>query len=339
MKKIKINASSSYDIVIAENYDLLLDNIKKTVKGKIMVVYDKNTYIIFSERVKGQLSEYKIVEEILPVGENTKSIDYFLLLTESLVKNGFNRSDCIISVGGGVVGDLCGFVASTYMRGIDYIACPTTLLACMDSSVGGKTAINLPYGKNLIGSFYQPKLVYISLTAIQTLPDREIECGIGEIIKYAFLDKKITEQDVRKKDFASLIEKCVEIKKSIVEQDEYDLSLRAKLNLGHTVGHAIESLSEYKYSHGLCVLNGIRKIIDLSCKYYGYGEEKRKEFFDLLYSFPHEEISDFALEEILDKIKVDKKCGDGYVNLALIKDIGKVEIVKFTFVDLENFLK
>ena len=339
METINVNASAPYEVVINGDYSLLPQKLKGVVKGKLMVVYDQNTHRLFAKSISKLLESFLIVETILPAGENTKSEEYYFKLLGLLAKNKFTREDSILAVGGGVVGDLCGFVASTYMRGIGFISCPTTLLSCVDSSVGGKTAINLPEGKNLVGSFYQPNLVYISVDSLKTLPKREIECGMGEIVKYAFLSKTVSAKDLEEGITENLIYKCIQIKKEIVEKDEFDKGERAKLNLGHTVGHAVESLSGYKHSHGLCVAKGIGKIIDISCKYYGYEDDKKQEFINLLNTVPFDLNIDYSTIEIQNKILIDKKaCNDG-VNLILIKDVGKTVIVKFTQLELENVLK
>lgn len=339
MKTVKINTGRSYEVVIDSDYSHFLEKVKSVVNGKIMVVYDENTHILFADTIKKCLAGYKLTEEVLPVGENTKSIAEYSKLIEKLAKKKFTRKDCIMAVGGGVIGDLCGFVASTYMRGITYISCPTTLLSCVDSSVGGKTAVNLPEGKNLLGAFYQPSLVYVSISAMDTLLQRDIECGMGEVVKYAFLDGRITKKDLQNGINEDLIEKCITIKKEIVEKDEFDRGERAKLNLGHTVGHALESLYGYEYSHGLCVFNGIKKIIDLSCEYYGYGEDEKREFESLLKVYPYTEIPEIETSKIMEKIRIDKKADEDDVNLVLIKQIGEVEVCKISLSKLEKMLK
>lgn len=211
------------------------------------------------------------------------------------------------------------------------MSCPTTLLSCVDSSIGGKTAVNLPQGKNLVGAFYAPSLVYVSLSSFDSLPKREIECGMGEIVKYAFLDCSITCEDIKKGDREEIVVKSLEIKKKVVETDEFDRGERAKLNLGHTVGHAVESLSAYAYSHGLCVAKGIAKIIEVSQKYYGFSDEKKDEMLALLNCYPFDLDIEFSSERILEKITVDKKAETDAISLVLIKDIANVEVVKLPF--------
>ena len=338
MRVLSVNASSRYEVVIQSDFSALKDIVSKVFSGKLAVVYDENTFPLFADIIKKELSDFCVFEKVFPAGENTKSIENFASLLSFLAQNGFTRKDGVLAVGGGVIGDLCGFVASSYMRGITYMSCPTTLLSAVDSSVGGKTAVNLPQGKNLVGAFYQPSLVYISTSALATLPQREIECGMGEVIKYAFLDKSLTVEDIKVCDYEDIIYKCLAIKKKFVEEDEFDRGERAKLNLGHTVGHAVESLSAYAYSHGLCVFNGIRYIIDLSADFYGFSEQKKKEMLDLINAYPYEKCKSFTSEQLIEKIKIDKKAESGFVNLVLIKDIGNTEIVKTPLQKLKESL-
>ena len=332
MKSLIVKAQKrQYEVVIENDFSCLSQKIKEVFSGKIAVVYDENTHALFSSEINKQLKDFQTCEIVFPAGEDTKSLQSYAKLLSFLAENKFNRGDGVLAVGGGVIGDLCGFVASSYMRGICYMSCPTTLLSCVDSSVGGKTAVNLPEGKNLVGAFYASSLVYVSLSAFDSLPKREIECGMGEVVKYAFLDGLVSARDLKEKNYQELVLKCLQIKKNIVEEDEFDKGERAKLNLGHTVGHAVESLSHYAYSHGLCVAKGIAKIIDISCKYYGYGEDKKGEMLSLLNSYDFDLGVDFSKEEILEKITVDKKAETGALNLVLIKDIANTEVVKLSF--------
>ncbi len=329
MKVLSVKASKrEYEIVLEKDFSRLSEKVEKLFHGKLLIVYDQNTHPLFSSDVKSQLANYELLEVILPAGEDTKNIENYVRLLSFLAENNFTRGDGVLAVGGGVIGDLCGFVASTYMRGITYLACPTTLLSCVDSSIGGKTAVNLAEGKNLVGAFYAPSLVYIATSSLESLSQREIECGLGEVVKYAFLDKGVTLEDVKNGEVEDLILKCLEVKKKYVENDEFDRGERAKLNLGHTIGHAVESLSGYAFSHGLCVAKGIDKIIDISCKFYGHSEEKKKELKALLNCIDFDLSIDFSKQELLSKIKIDKKAESGAVSLILIKDIANTEVVK-----------
>ena len=339
MKILSVKASKrEYEIVLEKDFSKLGEKISEVFHGKLLVVYDQNTHLLFSRAVQPQFEGFEFLEVVLLAGEDTKNINNYVKLLSLLAEHNFTRGDGVLAIGGGVIGDLCGFVASTYMRGITYLACPTTLLSCVDSSIGGKTAVNLQEGKNLVGAFYAPSLVYISTSSLKTLPQREIECGFGEIVKYAYLDDTVTIEDVTNGISEELIVKCLNIKKKFVEDDEFDRGDRAKLNLGHTIGHAVESLSSYAFSHGLCVAKGIDKIIDISCKYYGYSQEKKEQFKSLLNCVDWDLSIAYTKEQLIDKIKIDKKAENGGVNLILIKQIGKTEVVKMPLEKLMEFM-
>lgn len=338
MRLISVNTSRGYEVVIEKDFSELKRRMTRVFGGRLAVVYDTNTHALFSDEIKNALSGVELCEMVFPSGENTKSLENFGKLLSFLAENGFTRKDGILAVGGGVIGDLCGFVASSYMRGITYISCPTTLLSMVDSSVGGKTAVNLPQGKNLVGAFYQPSLVYVATSTLKSLPQREIECGMGEVVKYAFLDNSLTLGDISERNYDDIIYKCLQIKKKFVEEDEFDKGERAKLNLGHTIGHALESLESFAYSHGLCVFNGIRYIIDLSVDFYGYNEEKRQEFLSLLNAYPYSEKLTATPNDLIEKIKIDKKAESDLINLVLIKEIGKTEVVKMPLQKLKEKL-
>ncbi|MBQ8726266.1 MAG: 3-dehydroquinate synthase [Clostridia bacterium] len=338
MKVINVNASRKYQVVIQDDFSGLKERVAEVFKGKLAVVYDDNTQRLFSDQIKTALSGFELCEITFPHGENTKSLENFGRLLSFLAQNGFTRKDGILAVGGGVIGDLCGFVASSYMRGITYISCPTTLLSMVDSSVGGKTAVNLPQGKNLVGAFYQPSLVYVAISCLNSLPQREIECGMGEVVKYAFLDCSLKKEDIIRRDYQDIIYKCLQIKRKFVEEDEFDKGERAKLNLGHTIGHAVESLEDFNYSHGLCVFNGIDHIIDLSVDFYGYNEEKRQELLSLLNAYPYTKIKRRTASELIEKIKVDKKAESDLINIVLIKEIGNTQVVKIPLQKLKESL-
>ena len=237
-----------------------------------------------------------------------------------------------------MVGDLTGFVAATYMRGITYIQAPTSLLSFVDSSVGGKTAINLQEGKNLVGSFYQPSLCYINVSAVKTLPEREILCGYGEIVKCAYLSETVSFDLIKHGSLEDIIYACLKVKASIVSEDEFESGKRALLNLGHTIGHAIETLSSFSISHGLSVAKGIGKIIEISRKYYGLKKEVVDKLYNLLKAFPFDLKIDFSDSDIADKILSDKKVKNGYVNFVLIKDVGDVRIEKIAISEIKNIL-
>ncbi len=337
--RVTVDAVKKYDVITEKSYKNLNNEVKKVAKGsKILVVTDSNVEKLYLNQVLSLLDGYKTYSFVIAAGEKSKNFDNYLKIINFLLDNGFYREDTIIALGGGVVGDLTGFVASTFMRGITFIQCPTTLLAGVDSSVGGKTGVDLDRGKNLVGSFYQPSLTYINIETFSTLPNREIVCGMGEVIKYAYISKSITKELLSKGITEELVLECIKIKAEIVKEDEFDKGKRALLNLGHTIGHAIETLSNYSLSHGLAVIKGINKIINISKKYYSLSEDKISELKSLLNFVDEDTDISFSKEKMLEKIALDKKGEKNGVNFLLIKDIGKVEIVKLTKKEIEELM-
>ncbi|MBE9546732.1 MAG: 3-dehydroquinate synthase, partial [Proteobacteria bacterium] len=268
MNKIKVNLekkiSASYDIHIGEN---ILDRVgliitKDNCAARYVVITDSNVSALHGEGflsiLRGMGLKVDMIE--FPAGEASKNIDTMLDIVKVLISLGVDRRSALIALGGGVVGDMAGFVASTYMRGLPYYQIPTTLLAQVDSSIGGKTAIDLPEGKNLLGAFYQPKGVFIDLSFLKTLPSREFRNGMAEIVKYGIIDdvelfslleSKVKAIEDRNATLLSvIIEKSCRIKKGVIEIDEKETGLRRILNFGHTIGHAVEAESDYSVSHG-----------------------------------------------------------------------------------------
>jgi len=224
------------------------------------------------------------------------------------------------------------------MRGITYIQVPTTLLSFVDSSVGGKTAINLEEGKNLAGAFYQPSLCFINTTTLNTLPKKEIICGYGEIVKYAYLSETVSFDLIKSGSLEDIIYECLKIKANIVGEDEFESGKRALLNLGHTIGYAIEALSNFTISHGLAVAKGIGEIISISKKVFGFDDEREDSLRKLLCAFDFDLNIEFNKDKLIGKILSDKKVKNDHVNLVLIKDVGKVEIVPIKIEELDKLL-
>jgi 3-dehydroquinate synthase len=273
----------SYDVVIGRGLLPHINELLATLKlgGARFYVLDKNASKMTKFIAEVILPEAKDSDpyEVKP-GESSKSLAVVAKIHSKLAENKISRSGIVIAIGGGVVGDLAGFVAATYLRGIAFVQVPTTLLAMVDSSVGGKTGVNLPEGKNLVGAFHQPKLVVADLDTLKTLPEREFAAGMAEVIKYgAIKDKTLFDRVSERvkpedKDLDQIIEKCVAIKARIVEQDEFETKgLRALLNFGHTIGHAIEKVTEYKtYLHGEALSLGMRAAAWLSVWHAGLPE-------------------------------------------------------------------
>jgi len=305
-------------------------------RQKIAVITDDHLKEIYGEQIERSLQEAGFSTRILSVkpGERSKSLETAAFLYEELLDFGINRADRILAFGGGVVGDLGGFVASTFLRGIPFIQFPTTLLAQVDSSIGGKVAVNLKQGKNLVGSFYHPQMVLIDPDLLQTLDKKYFRDGLAEVIKYgAIRDKDLffrllhqydTEADLLS-DMELIIYRCCGIKKEIVEKDERDKGERMLLNFGHTIGHGIERVFQYeKYTHGEAVAIGMHEITKRSEKMGktnpGTADEIRKIL--IKYRLPYQ-MPDLDIKELLKSIQHDKKSLGEEMHVVLLEEIGK----------------
>lgn len=339
MQKISVSASKNYTITISSGKDEFLSAIDGLIKGKkVCIITDETVNGLYKNYFDTLLKKYEVHKAVIPSGEKEKNGQNYLSLINFLAERGFTRMDTIITFGGGVVGDLGAFVASTYMRGIGLIAVPTTVLSMVDSSVGGKTAIDIPAGKNLCGTFYQPDAVYIDTDFLQTLPQKEIMNGYGEIIKYAFLSDTVELTDLNPPVSEKLIAKCLIIKRDIVEKDEKEGGLRKLLNLGHTVGHAIEKLAGFSLSHGECVAKGMSVAIKISARLYGLSEEKVNKMNAVLSSHGHDLSIPYCVEELIKVMKSDKKSGATSVDFVTVKDIGAPSIEKIDFETLKGLM-
>ena len=247
----------------------------------------------------------------------------------------------IIAVGGGAVSDLTGFVAATFMRGIKFAIVSTTILSAVDASIGGKTAINTGLGKNLAGAFHSPALVYVNTDCFDSLPPREKESGAGEIVKYAFLDKSFN-LSALKDDTEELVYRCADIKRAVVEKDEFELKKRSGrklLNLGHTIGHALEASKGFTLSHGLCVAYGIMKIIDLSADFYSLSPEVVSKMKGLLNAYAFNFDSGVDMRDVKSRILFDKKVSGDKISMILLKDIGEPKVENIRISDMWRILK
>lgn len=309
------------------------EKIKEVYSGKrIFIISDDNVFSYYGERIKEILSRsYTCSEVVIPHGEPSKSFDTLPKIYAALLKERITRTDLIVALGGGVVGDLAGFVAATILRGVSFIQIPTSILAQVDSSVGGKVAVDLLQGKNLVGAFYQPKLVLVDPNVLDTLPKRYIVDGMGEIIKYgcikdAALFKKLEEYasfDNMKKDLTEVISTCVDIKRQVVEADEFDLGERILLNFGHTLAHTIEQHFHYeRESHGEAVAIGMYQITRIAeeKKLTKPGEAERIRRVLEMYGLPVQ--AHLPIERLTDTMKLDKKTLDAKLKVVLLHEIG-----------------
>ena len=334
MKTVTVNASIKYDILIDSG---LLDKAGEIVKdkfgiNKICIITDDTVDGLYGEKTVNSFKEQGFFVEkiVIPHGEQSKNIDNFINIIRELAKMHFTRNDMLVSLGGGVVGDLCGFCAATYMRGIRFIQMPTTLLAAVDSSVGGKTAIDLPEGKNLFGAFWQPSLVLCDTDTLKTLTKEIYADGCAEIVKYGMIYDKNLFDMVKSGIFdeSLVIARCVEIKRDIVNEDEFDNGIRQILNFGHTFGHGIESLSNFEVSHGEGVAIGMAIITNALKNSGKVKEEVYSELVEALNNNNLPTTFKCSYEELFDKVIGDKKRIGDYINLILVKEIGKAEICK-----------
>ena len=318
--------------------NIVIDNGYKSFElpkkyDNVLIITDQNVYNHQINKFIDNIKSKTIYEYIIPPGEDSKSLEVYEEIMKYCIRINLSRKSAIIALGGGVVGDLAGFIASTYMRGIDVIQIPTSLLAQVDSSVGGKTAINLGNFKNIIGSFYQPVFTYINISSLKTLPEDEFLDGISEVIKYGiiydyeFLDylnkhsEKILDRDTDCLSY--IVSKCVRIKAEIVEKDEKESSLRKILNFGHTFGHGVEKLGQL--SHGKAIGIGMNMAFDLALKESLVDEVYYNEFINLCKKYSIElKYDDINEEEILQVMRSDKK--NSFGNIALILPIGCGEV-------------
>lgn len=332
MKYTVSTCNSSYQIIIEKG---ILDNLNKVIGnlGKVLIVSDDGVPSIYIDKVCKQIPNSYVY--IIPQGENSKSIENYILINKKLLELNFSRNDTLIALGGGVVGDLTGFVASTYKRGIAYIQIPTTTLSQIDSSVGGKTAIDLLGYKNVVGSFYQPKLVLIDVNVLKTLPARHYYNGLVEALKIGLIfDEELVnlfEKENIEENIEEIIAKAVYLKKVVVEQDERETHLRKVLNFGHTIGHAIESCYLGEILHGECVAKGMIPFIKDVCL--------QKRVLSILEKM--NVIKDFNKDEdrIYYYLKNDKKADLDKIDVIYIDSIGKYRIEKLLIRDLLELVK
>lgn len=325
MKTIRVSASRSYNVTIGQG---LLPHAARLLTpliggNKIAIISDSNVWPLYGDIVRLSLEKegFSVHYYVFPGGEQEKNPQTYLNILNFLAENHFTRSDCLIALGGGVVGDLCGFAAATYLRGVDYIQIPTTLLAMVDSSVGGKTAIDLPSGKNLAGAFYQPIAVICDTDVLDTLPPNVLSDGCAEVIKYALLfDEELfdaLEADGLGFDRNAVIARCVELKRNVVAEDEFDHGRRRLLNLGHTFGHAIEKISNYTISHGQAVAMGISIIVSGTA-----DPHTADRIHQLLAKFGLSTVCPYEISQLLPLLKSDKKCSAGSITLITLATIG-----------------
>lgn len=347
METVKVNASKKYDVIIGCDTSALVGKKVKELSpnGKVCVVTDDNVAALHLDSIRERLKESKIKHEVFTFrhGEQSKSPKVLFELLEFLANKHFNRADVLIALGGGVTGDLTGLAAAMYMRGMYLIQMPTTLLAMVDSSVGGKTAVNLEAGKNLAGVFNQPDLVLCDTRMLSTLP-REIFCdGMAEVIKYGVIADRRLFELVRDGgaiiNLEKVIARCVSIKRDIVNEDEYDNGKRQLLNFGHTLAHSLEKLSNYEISHGSAVAMGMLMIAEIAWKNKYSTERCQDEIIDALLENGLPISCPYEPSELYYNAVGDKKCTAGSITIIIPERIGKCKRLELSLDEFRELLK
>lgn len=341
MRRIKVRVRHGYEVMVGK--DLLKDcgkyiNLTDTRISRIFLVSETNVAPLFLDKTVDSLKRagYEVVTYIFEAGEQSKNLDEVAKMLGILAENRFTRTDAVVALGGGVTTDMAGFVASIFLRGIKVFQIPTTLLAQVDASVGGKTGVDLKEGKNLVGAFHQPSLVICDCDLLSTLNDTVFSEGMGEVIKYAFIsDRKLYEKLKTRLTKTSdkledIVARCVELKADVVEKDELDNGLRQTLNFGHTIGHVIECKSNYTVPHGFAVAKGMALISRKSPIYNDLVEMLK------LYELPYED--DITADEILDGILNDKKKRGSKITVAIVNEIGKCDLETIEATELTRYL-
>ena len=342
---VTLNGSWIYDIMLEHDFHSFAAQWEKlygnTTMRKVCIVSDTNVAPLYLEELKRTLKDCNVTvfSHVFEAGEQSKNLDTVQKLYEDLILNHFDRHDVLIALGGGVVGDLTGFSAATYLRGIDFIQVPTSLLSQVDSSIGGKTGVDFKQYKNMVGAFYMPRLVYMNLSMLKTLPKKQLISGMGEILKHGLIKDEsyfswLKDHETEIKDLSDdvieeMVERSCEIKRAVVERDAKEQGERALLNFGHTIGHAIEKLSNFSLYHGECVGVGCIAASYLSMK-CGYIDEHdfqsiEQAFRDFGFAT---RVHGYDAKEILATTKSDKKMVGSKINFVLLEKIGNAFLTK-----------
>ena len=347
MRTVRVDTGKPYDICIERG---ILDKCGEYAKAlskaeKVTIISDSNVAPLYMDRVKNSLEKegFKVATHIFKAGEEQKHLGSIAEMYNTLAEFSMTRKDIVVALGGGVVGDMAGFAAATYLRGIDFVQIPTSLLAQVDSSVGGKTGVDIAQGKNLVGAFYQPKAVLIDPDTLSTLPDQFITDGMAEIIKYGCIKDSEFFEMLANGDalehIDDVIETCVKIKRDVVNRDEKEAGERMLLNFGHTLGHAIEKIYNYTgITHGMAVAVGMVMMTKASEKHglTEAGTAYKIEEVCATYGLPTTD--DASLEKIAEAAQTDKKTSGSSINVVLLEKIGTSFTKKVAISDLLNFI-
>ena len=369
LKKISVNASSKYDVVIGSGAISLAGELIAALDGvsgscnafcggpgcgkasRILLVSDDTVYSLYGEKTAETLKNagFSVSEYVFPHGEGSKNIDTYAGILRRALESGLTRNDIFVVLGGGVTGDLAGFAAATFKRGVRFVQIPTTLLSAVDASVGGKTGIDLDGGKNQVGAFHQPSLVLCDPDLLDTLPDDQFRSGLAEVIKTAMIaDEALFEKLSRYNDLQefradkegviSVIGRCVEIKRDFVLADEFDRGERMMLNFGHTVGHGIEARSGFEMLHGYAVAAGMAVVSRAACNRNYCTDEVPAKLETALEKFGLPTDTEYGADDILPFISGDKKASGKFINVVVPRSIGKCEITPLPLSGVEEFL-
>ena len=350
MMTVNVRASKEYNVEIGDGIVAKLGELTKSICPKAikaLIVSETNVAALYLDVVKAQLegAGLEVITYVFEAGEKSKNINEIAGMWDKMAEAGFTRTDLVVGLGGGVTTDMAGFAASTFLRGIDVIQVPTSLLAMVDAAVGGKTGIDIPMGKNQVGAFWQPRLVLEDTSFLKTLPDEVFTEGMGEVTKYAFImDEKLFEllekQSGSIRDDASVLENvigmCVADKAEVIGEDENDNGRRQILNYGHTAGHVIERDSGFTKPHGICVAKGMGIFMDACVNAGTLSAEDAKKMKDLLAMYKLPSSDEITPEDIVKGAMNDKKKRGNTLSVILVNKIGRAEIKKMT---AEEFLK
>ena len=342
---ISVDASVSYDVLIGNSLLKDLGTLSASVvkPGRAVLVTDDTVNALYGDRAVSALTDagFSVSRFVFPHGEESKTLNTYAEILNFCAKEGITRSDVLFALGGGVVGDLTGFAAATYLRGIRFIQIPTTLLAMVDSSVGGKTGVDLPAGKNLVGAFWQPSLVVCDYSLLTTLPKETFADGCAEVIKYAVINDKPLFERLKnpiEPQLGAVIANCVRNKRDIVNLDERDTGCRQLLNLGHTFGHAVEACSAFGISHGSAVAIGTNLVASAAVKRGLLPPEAFREIRALFSAYHLPLACPYSAKEIASVAASDKKRAGGTITLVVPYGIGDTRLVKTPIEAVEAFI-
>lgn len=343
MKKYVVSTAKPYEIIIGED---IIKQSGQLIKQcfppcKVCVVTDSTVNNIYAQVLLSSLMEhgYQTSKVVFPAGEHSKNLSTYSNILEAFADEGLIRSDVVVALGGGVVGDLAGFAASTYMRGIPYIQIPTTYLAAIDSSIGGKTGINLLSGKNLAGAFWQPSLVICDYKTFDSLSHSKMLEGVAEAVKSAVVAEASLIDHIRNRNYEYVMERCVSIKKSVVEADERDTGLRQLLNFGHTIGHGLEKLSSFSISHGQAVAKGMVAEARAACALGLTDTDIAPQLVEILGGMGFDLSITYSADELYHYALTDKKISGDKITMVIPEAIGKCRLQKISLSELRKFIQ